>query len=140
MVHYPQPSKPVYMSKEQQEYSAMVLEQLFSMGLLVFEFIEKYDIIDTRMVSLDALENQSCMIALRHLSYEKAVDNFGKSLETKLTRHFMHIIEEEKRKTFFDDAQMLLNQVYEMRSKLPAGLDDLPPRIVIRRIPSDQTD
>ena len=132
-----QPRVPFYMSQDLQQYAVLVFEHLCSVAILVFDFMDKHELHDARMVNLDTLENHSCKIALRHMSYEKAIDLVGKSLEKSLTRHYMHIIDEDKRISFFADAQILLNQVHDMKAQPPAGLDELPPRIVIKRFPVD---
>lgn len=133
-----QPGPPIYMTKEQEDFAEVVLGEYESIFEMYADFIKKHGVSwDSRFLSFRLCTNHATKIALRHLTWEQAIKAVVLSLEKSLTRSYMHIVEKEKRISFFADAQILLNQVYDKKAKPPSGLIDLPPRIVIKRIPAD---
>jgi hypothetical protein len=137
-MYIPKPGPPIYMTKEQEDFAEVVLGEYESIFEMYADFIKKHGVSwDSRFLSFRLCTNHSTKIALRHLIWEQAIKSVVLSLEKSLTRSYMHIVEKDKRISFFADAQILLKQVNDMKGKPPAGLDDLPPRIVIKRIPSE---
>jgi hypothetical protein len=134
-MYIPNPGPPVYMTKEQEDFVDAVLGEYASIYDMYADFISTHDIpYDSRFLSVKLITNHTTKIALRHLTWEQAIKSVVLSLEKSLTRSYMHVIDKDKRISFYSDAQVLFNQVYEMRTKPPQGLDMLPPRIVIKRI------
>ena len=137
-MYIPKPGPPIYMTKEQQDFTDVVLGEYVSIFEMYGDFVGKHCIpYDSRFLSVKLITNHTTKIALRHLTWEQAIKSVVLSLEKSLTRSYMHIVEQDKRISFYADAQILLNQVNDMKAKPPVGLDDLPPRIVIKRIPAD---
>jgi hypothetical protein len=137
-MYIPKPDPPIYMTKEQDDFALVVLGEYVSIIEMYADFIKKHGVSwDSRFLSFRFCTHHANKIALRHLTWEQAIKSVVLSLEKSLTRSYMHIVEEDKRILFYADSQILLNQVYDKKAKPPLGLVDLPPRIVIKRIPAD---
>ncbi len=128
-------SKFPYFTKEQNEIETLAVNVLLRTQTGYMLLLSKHKAMECFDVNAGFLKRLAQKIALGLITWDIAIDRAVTHYEGRLTKVLQYIHESEVRESFFDDSQLFLNQIYELKTRRPPFVADIPVPFSIKRLP-----
>ena len=129
-------SKFPYITKEQNEIETFAVNVLLRTQTGYMSLLSKHKAMECFDWNAGFLKRIAQKIALGLITWDTAIDRVVTHYEGRLTKVLQYIHESEVRESFYDDSQLFLNQIYELKTRRPPFVTDIPVPFTIKRLPA----
>ena len=124
-----------YMTVEQYEIQILTNEVFSRVTTGYLLLLSKHKAMEVLDLNTGFLKRIAQKIALGLMTWDTAIDRVVTHYEVRLTKILQYIHESEVRESFYDDSQLFLNQIYELKTRRPPFVTDIPVPFTIKRLP-----